>query len=241
LITGQDASYGLSGSLGLGTLNGEAKLDVLTDFSTYGARVQNDASFGTGILATGDQYGVHGRGSGPVTSLMAPIAVFGEYVAQNGSTADGVATGVYGLASRRRNTDPLVTLLGVYGETRNQAPTSAGVKGYAPDGQAPEQAPGVWGAAGYDTGVGVRSSGMLQILGTPGTTGLIFPDGTTQYTAQLAGPAGADGAVGPQGPAGADGAAGAQGLQGVAGPAGPQGPAGADGAAGPQGSTKVAH
>jgi hypothetical protein len=52
-------------------------------------------------------------------------------------------------------------------------------------------------------------------------SGLVFPDGTVQYKAQLQGLAGA------QGP---------QGLQGLPGPTGPQGPAGSQGPQGAQGA-----
>ena len=50
--------------------------------------------------------------------------------------------------------------------------------------------------------------------------GFRFPDGSTQTTATLIGPAGAPGATGPAGPTGP---AGAQGLQGAVGPTGPPG------------------
>jgi len=66
------------------------------------------------------------------------------------------------------------------------------------------------------------------------TTGLTFADGTTQYTATLAG---ATGPQGPAGPVGPVGPIGIQGAQGVAGPAGAIGPAGPQGVAGPVGPT----
>ncbi len=93
-------------------------------------------------------------------------------------------------------------------------------------------------------GTGVKSNGNIQITGTSGTTGLIFPDGTKQTTAQVAGPAGPTGpagATGPQGPIGDTGPAGPTGPQGPigntgpAGATGPQGPIGNTGATGPQG------
>lgn len=49
-------------------------------------------------------------------------------------------------------------------------------------------------------------------------SGLVFPDGSVQYKAQVAGPVGPQGPMGPQG---AKGDAGPQGPQGIQGPAGP--------------------
>jgi hypothetical protein len=97
-----------------------------------------------------------------------------------------------------------------------------------------------------NVGIGTAAPGQkLEVAGGIKFTGagnvLTFPDGTTQATATLTGPAGATGPAGPQGPTGAagpagtngtNGATGAQGTtgatgpQGVAGPTGPQGPAG---------------
>ncbi|HIG11874.1 MAG TPA: VCBS repeat-containing protein, partial [Planctomycetes bacterium] len=109
----------------------------------------------------------------------------------------------------------------------------------------------------------VRANGWIS-MGTPNATarldvagairtrsgGIIFPDGTTQVSATLVGPAGATGPVGAQGPvgptgaqgpagptgtAGTDGGTGATGATGVQGPAGPTGTAGTDGGTGAQG------
>ena len=70
------------------------------------------------------------------------------------------------------------------------------------------------------------------------STGLVFPDGTIQPTAQLVGPTGATGPTGA--PSTVTGPTGAQGLQGIVGPTGPQGVQGIQGiqgAVGPTGST----
>jgi hypothetical protein len=237
-ITGQDAAYDLSGTLAIGGISGSARLDVFNDTLAYAARIQNDTPSGTALVVHGGaSYGVAANVGGAVTPALLPIGVSGIAQARQGTTADGIATGVYGEANRRMQASPFVTLRGVHGHTSSSAPTSAGVYGTAL-GETPDDSAGVWGVGSGDFGVGVRSTGMLQIIGTPGATGLIFPDGSTQYTATLvgpAGPAGADGAVGPQGPAGADGAAGAQGPQGPAGADGLNGADGMDGAQGPQG------
>ena len=75
----------------------------------------------------------------------------------------------------------------------------------------------------------------LHIGGNPGTDGIMFPDGTLQTSATVAGPAGPQGIPGPQGPAGPAGADGAIGLRGPKGIPGAQGPAGNAGARGPRG------
>lgn len=89
----------------------------------------------------------------------------------------------------------------------------------------------------------IRVKGDVRILGQG--NGLVFGDGSVQYTAEVAGPEGPAGPQGPQGPqgdVGATGPAGPQGAKGdtgAAGPAGPQGPqgdVGATGPAGPQGA-----
>jgi hypothetical protein len=59
--------------------------------------------------------------------------------------------------------------------------------------------------------------------------GIIFPDGSLQTKAEVAGP------VGPTGAAGAQGSPGPQGPTGLTGPQGPVGPTGATGAQGPPG------
>jgi len=78
-------------------------------------------------------------------------------------------------------------------------------------------------------GIGTSSPGAkLEIGGTAGVDGIMFPDGTLQTTATL---------IGPQGPQGEPGTAGGpQGPQGDTGPQGPQGNQGPQGATGPQGS-----
>ena len=97
----------------------------------------------------------------------------------------------------------------------------------------------------------VRANGWIS-MGSPNATarldvagairtrsgGIIFPDGTTQVSATLVGPAGATGPVGaqgPVGPTGAQGPAGPTGTAGTDGGTGAQGPAGATGATGVQG------
>lgn len=62
--------------------------------------------------------------------------------------------------------------------------------------------------------------GDLRITGIPGSSGLVFPDGSVQYSATVEGPQGPPGLTGPQGPAGATG------PQGPTGATGPQGPPG---------------
>jgi len=87
-------------------------------------------------------------------------------------------------------------------------------------------------------GIGVTNpNSKLTVGGTieSRSGGFRFPDGTTQTTAQLIGPAGAAGPqgftgaagpTGPQGNTGPQGAAGPKGDKGNTGPQGPQGPAG---------------
>lgn len=60
------------------------------------------------------------------------------------------------------------------------------------------------------------------------STGVTFPDGTTQTTASqgIAGPTGPTGPAGPTGPTGPTGPAGSAGPAGPAGPTGPTGPTG---------------
>jgi hypothetical protein len=71
-------------------------------------------------------------------------------------------------------------------------------------------------------------NGSLKLEG--GGSGIVFPDGTTQTTAELTGPAG------PAGPSGATGAPGLQGPVGLTGATGPKGPTGATGPQGPTGA-----
>ncbi|MDO8628882.1 MAG: collagen-like protein [Phycisphaerales bacterium] len=78
-------------------------------------------------------------------------------------------------------------------------------------------------------GIGVTSpTTKLQVAGVIQSTtgGMRFPDGTTQTTAQVAGPQGPAGPTGPAGPAGPTGPRGPTGLTGPTGPAGPAGPTG---------------
>jgi hypothetical protein len=64
---------------------------------------------------------------------------------------------------------------------------------------------------------GTIVEGDLRITGTPGVSGLVFPDNSVQYKAQVQGP---QGIQGPQGPKGDTGS---MGPQGPAGPAGMSG------------------
>ncbi len=80
-----------------------------------------------------------------------------------------------------------------------------------------------------NVGIGVTNpTTKLQVAGLIQSTtgGMRFPDGTTQATAQVQGPAGPPGPAGPAGPAGPTGPRGPTGLTGATGPAGPIGPTG---------------
>jgi hypothetical protein len=96
-----------------------------------------------------------------------------------------------------------------------------------------------------NVGIGSTSpAAKLHIGGTPGTDGIMFPDGTLQTTATLEGPQGPIGLTGATGPQGDTGPQGLQGLIGLTGATGPQGDTGPQGlqgligltgATGPQG------
>ena len=105
-----------------------------------------------------------------------------------------------------------------------------------------------------NVGIGTTTNNVpidspLTVVGVIHSTtgGIMFPDGTTQTTATIAGPQGVTGAqgpqgiqgpqgdVGPQGPQGIQGLPGTAGAQGLTGPQGPQGATGAQGIQGPQG------
>ncbi len=89
---------------------------------------------------------------------------------------------------------------------------------------------------GGNVGVGTTTpSSKLTVAGAVRSTsgGFIFPDGTTQATAQLIGP------QGPPGPQGVPGPRGPTGLDGPPGPAGPAGPIGPQGPVGPAVSTSA--
>lgn len=75
----------------------------------------------------------------------------------------------------------------------------------------------------------VLMEGDVRITGAGG--GLVFPDGSTQYTATLQGPTGPAGPTGPKGDTGATGATGPAGAKGATGPAGPKGDTGPAGPA----------
>ncbi len=81
----------------------------------------------------------------------------------------------------------------------------------------------------------------LHIGGTPGTDGVMFPDGTVQTTATVVGPAGPAGPPGPPGTNGTNGARGPIGPMGLTGPRGPSGAAGPAGPRGPQGFPGDSH
>ena len=70
----------------------------------------------------------------------------------------------------------------------------------------------------------------LDVIGSikceGGGSGIIFPDGSQQTTAELTGPAGPTGPQGPSGPTGATGPQGPAGPTGATGPKGPAGPTG---------------
>ena len=96
--------------------------------------------------------------------------------------------------------------------------------------------------AGGNVGIGVPNPiAKLHVGGTPGTDGIMFPDGTLQTTATLIGPAGADGAQGPVGPQGIAGADGAQGPKGDKGDTGAQGIPGVQGVKGDKGDPGDSH
>jgi hypothetical protein len=99
-----------------------------------------------------------------------------------------------------------------------------------------------------NVGIGTSSpSSKLTVAGVIRSTsgGIAFPDGTSQTTAQIQGPAGpqgpagSPGPAGPQGPTGSPGPAGSAGPTGSPGPIGPQGPAGPQGPPGPAVSTSA--
>lgn len=75
----------------------------------------------------------------------------------------------------------------------------------------------------------VELRGNVSLRGAIGT-GLVFPDGTRQTTAQLTGPQGRQGDQGPVG---------SRGETGPTGPVGPSGPQGIQGFAGPKGETGI--
>ncbi len=90
--------------------------------------------------------------------------------------------------------------------------------------------------ASGNVGIGeLNPSTKLHVGGTPGTDGIMFPDGTLQTTATLIGPAGAVGAQGTKGDKGDPGAQGIQGIQGIKGDKGDSGPIGPQGEKGDKG------
>jgi len=68
--------------------------------------------------------------------------------------------------------------------------------------------------------------GDLRITGNAGSSSIVFPDNTVQYSATVQGP---QGPAGPQGPIGLTGPAGPTGPVGLTGATGPQGPQGTEG------------
>ncbi|GJQ57900.1 MAG: DUF1566 domain-containing protein [Candidatus Scalindua sp. AMX11] len=87
-----------------------------------------------------------------------------------------------------------------------------------------------------NVGIGTSSpNAKFHVGGTPGTDGIMFPDGTLQTTATLIGPAGADGAQGQKGDTGDKGDTGAQGIQGIQGLKGDKGDQGISGIQGLKG------
>jgi hypothetical protein len=153
-----------------------------------------NALAGTNNGAGNGIVGVSGTGNGILGVTNAtPTNVAGVH-----GTNTSSGTGVYGNSFNGS---------GVRGNTAS--PTNAGVHGTNSGG----------GPAGKFDG-NVQITGNLNIDGSGNS--IKFPDGTTQSTAQLIGPAGPEGPAGPQG---AQGATGPMGLTGPSGPVGPAGPA----------------
>jgi hypothetical protein len=226
-----------SGYIGLGTANPQFSLDVIsvTDpaaiavegygpvgVNFIGRRARGTQSAPSAVQTDDNLMAMQGRGFGATTFSPSSRAYMKFFAAENWTDS---AQGTYiTLATTQIGTSPQ----GAPAPERVRI-TDAGLVGIgtpAPTSQ-------------------LTVFGNIEI-GPPSATpasGVKFADGTTQYTAQLVGPAGVQGPAGPvgaQGPQGIAGPAGPQGsvgAQGPAGPVGPQGTVGATGAQGPVGAT----
>ncbi len=195
-----------------GSNSGEATfygLDVAANSrnSGYGVRSIISKNWG-GVSLLGEAYGVYGSGT---TDSATGYAYGGYFTANaNAGTSYGLVADITGSGTRV----PFVVRSNSVEKLRVDT-----------DG---------------NVGIGTSTPGQkLSVTGVVESTsgGFKFPDGTTQITAQVAGPQGATGPQGPQGEIGPQGPQGEIGPQGPQGATGPQGPQGATGPQGPAGDS----
>ncbi len=175
-------SYGVYGSAIMGGSGGIGVYGTASFTGTVG--IATNGTGGTGVFGQGETYGVQGTtspyningigvyGSAPVTGTVGV------------ATTSGNAVGVYGEASGTTGGNNT----GVYGRS-NSNDSGRGVYGYA--AATTGSTYGVYGQSDSPDGYGVYSEGNAFVQGTLTTTGaielqnegIIFPDGSTQNTA----------------------------------------------------------
>ena len=210
---GNSVMYQSGGNIGIGTTSPGQLLTLQTGATGYTFLENIYGSVDPGNGATRLEVG------NPVSTLM---------LTAYGSKAPGILGGAAGVVSLA---GPLLV-----GNTAAGAPLYlyAGNEYTAP--QFTLTSTGNVGIGTTTPAANLEVKGNGQVDGnltlTGAGNGIIFPDGTTQTSAIVAGPQGPAGPQGATGPAGPQGATGSPGPVGSPGPPGPQGPTGPQGPAG---------